>query len=104
MTRALIGRFLMAMSFRDPQVSATVIRRLIAQGTLPASQVDTSAPWIIHASDLTLRAVQTEVQAVPVSRRHPGRRPGQASPQAGDAQASLSPADTGSPKLRAGAQ
>jgi hypothetical protein len=33
-------------------VSATVIRRLIAQGTLPASQVVPSAPWIIHACDL----------------------------------------------------
>jgi len=85
-------------------VSATVIRRLIAQGTLPASQVVPSAPWIIHASDLTLCAVQTAVQAVQVSRRHPGCRPGQAFPQAGEVQASLSPADTDSLKLRAGAQ
>ena len=75
-------------------VSATVIRRLIAQGTLPASQVVPSAPWIIHASDLQLLAVQTEVQAVQVGRRHPGLRPrqpavpGQVSPQAGDAHAS----------------
>ena len=89
-------------------VSATVIRRLIAQGTLPASQVVPSAPWIIHASDLQLLAVQTEVQAVQVGRRHPGLRRGQpavscqASPQAGDEPASLSPAETCSPTLRAG--
>ena len=91
-------------------VSATVIRRLIAPGTLPASQVVSSAPWMIHASDLELLAVQTEVQAVQVGRRHPGRRPGQpalpcqAAPQAGDDHASLSPAETGSPKLRSGEQ
>jgi hypothetical protein len=75
-------------------VSATVIRRLIAQGMLPASQVVPSAPWLIHASDLQLLAVQTEGQAVQGGRRQPGRRPGQstfpgsASPQAGDEQAS----------------
>ena len=91
-------------------VSATVIRRLIAHGTLPASQVVSSAPWMIHASDLELLAVQTEVQAVQVGRRHPGLRPGQpalpcqAAPQAGDDHASLSPAETCSPKLRSGEQ
>jgi DNA invertase Pin-like site-specific DNA recombinase len=90
-------------------VSATVIRRLIAQGTLPASQVVPTAPWIIYASDLKLLAVETEVQAVQVG-RHPSLRPrqpalpGQVSLQAGDAHASLSPTDTCSPKLRPGAQ
>jgi Helix-turn-helix domain len=90
-------------------VSATVIRRLIAQGTLPASQVVPAAPWIIHARDLTLLAVETEVQAVQMGRRHPGLRPrqpalpGQVFPQAGDAHASLSPTDTCSPKLGPGA-
>jgi hypothetical protein len=75
-------------------VSATVIRRLSAQGTLPASQGVPAAPWIIHARDLTLLALETEVQAVQMGRRHPGRRPrqpalpGQVSPQAGDAPAS----------------
>ena len=49
-------------------VSATVIRRLIAQGTLPASQVVPSAPWIIYASDLKLLAVETAVLAVQVGR------------------------------------
>jgi DNA invertase Pin-like site-specific DNA recombinase len=80
-------------------VSATVIRRLIAQGTLPASQVVPSAPWIIDASDLALLAVQTEVQAVQESRHHPGRRPG---PPAGAEQDSLSSAEPCSPQLRVG--
>ena len=89
-------------------VSATVIRRLIAQGTLPASQVVPSAPWIIAASDLALLAVQTEVQAVQKSRHHPGRHPGppalpgQDSPQAGAEQASLSSAELCRPQLRVG--
>ena len=89
-------------------VSATVIRRLIAQGTLPASQVVPSAPWIIAASDLALLAVQTEVQAVQESRYHPGRHPGpsvlpgQGSPQAGAEQASLSSAELCRPQLRVG--
>jgi hypothetical protein len=90
-------------------VSATVLRRLVAPGTLPASQVVPAAPWMIPASALTLGAVHTAGQAVQVSRRHPGRRPGQpawpglASPQAGEAQASVSPAETDSLQLRAGA-
>jgi len=81
-------------------VSATVIRRLIAQGTLPASQVVPSAPWIIHASDLQLLSVQTAVRTVQGGRRHAGLRLDQASSQAGDEQASFSPVDTCSPKLR----
>ena len=86
-------------------VSATVIRRLIAQGTLPASQVVPSAPWILHAPDLQLLAVQMAVQAVQMERRQPGRRPGQtASPQAGEAQAAFSPVETGSPVRCSGAQ
>lgn len=74
-------------------VSATVIRRLIAQGTLPASQVVPTAPWLIYASDLKLLAVETEVPAVQVGRppslrpRQPAL-PGQVSPQAGDAHTS----------------
>jgi hypothetical protein len=81
-------------------VSATVIRRLSAQGTLPASQGVPSAPWISHASDLQLLAVQTAVRTVQGGRRHAGLRLDQASSQAGDEQASFSPADTCSPKLR----
>jgi hypothetical protein len=44
-------------------VSTTVIRRLSAQGTLPASQVVPSAPWIIHACNLQRRAVWAFRQA-----------------------------------------
>jgi Helix-turn-helix domain len=84
-------------------VSATVLRRLIAHGTLPASQVVPSAPWMIHASDLQLLAVQTTVRVVQAGRCHAGRRLGQVSPQAGDDHASLSPAETCSPKLQSGA-
>ena len=75
-------------------VSATVIRRLIAHGTLPASQGVPSAPWILPARDLQRLAVQREGQAVPEGRRQPGRRPsqpavsGSTSSQAGDAPAS----------------
>src|SRR5262249_26251087 len=55
-------------------VSATVIRRLIAQGTLPASQVVPSAPWIIHARDLHILGGQTAVRAVQAGRCHAGLR------------------------------
>ncbi len=85
-------------------VSGTVIRRLIRHGTLPARQVVPSAPWMIHASALALFAVQTEVQAVPVGRRHPGRRPGQPASPAGDAHAVASPAETCSLPLMSGAR
>ena len=83
-------------------VSATVIRRLIAQGTLPASQVVPSAPWIIHASDLQILAVQTAVRAGQAGRCPTGLRLGQASPQTGDDHTSLSPAEPCSPKLQLG--
>ena len=83
-------------------VSATVLRRLRAQGTLPASPVVPSAPWILHARARQLPAGQTAVRAVQGGRLPAGRRLGQASPQAGEAQASLSPAGTCSPTLQAG--
>ena len=82
-------------------VSTTVIRRLITQGTLPASQVVPSAPWIIDASDLALLAVQTEVQAVQGSRRHRDRCPGL---PALPGQVSLAAAEPCSPQLLSGEQ
>jgi hypothetical protein len=85
-------------------VSATVIRRLIAQGTLPASQVVPSAPWIIHACDLHRRAVQMEVQAVQKGRRQPGRHPGPRSPHASNGPAVLAPVATDSSRRRTGEQ
>jgi hypothetical protein len=51
-------------------VSATVIRRCMAQGTLPARQVVPYAPWIIQRTALALPAVQAVVQGV-----RPGRHP-----------------------------
>jgi hypothetical protein len=53
-------------------VSETVSKRLIGQGILPASQVVSSAPWIIQRTDLDLATVQAERQAVRMarSRRH----------------------------------
>jgi DNA invertase Pin-like site-specific DNA recombinase len=51
-------------------VSATVIKRCIAQGTLPARQVVPYAPWIIQRTDLALPAVQAVVQGVRTG-RHP---------------------------------
>ena len=45
-------------------VSATVVKRCIAQGTLPARQVVPQAPWIIQRTDLALPAVQATVQGV----------------------------------------
>jgi DNA invertase Pin-like site-specific DNA recombinase len=51
------------------EVSATVIRRLIKEQVLPASQVVASAPWIMARADLSLAAVQAEVKAVREGRR-----------------------------------
>jgi hypothetical protein len=45
-------------------VSETVVKRRIAQGTLPASQVVPLAPWVMRRADLDLDAVQCDVQAV----------------------------------------
>jgi DNA invertase Pin-like site-specific DNA recombinase len=46
------------------EVSATVIRRLIKERVLPASQVAASAPWIIARADLSLAAVQAAGKVV----------------------------------------
>jgi len=50
-------------------VSITVIRRLIREKTLPATQMVANAPWIISRDSLTLPDVQADVMAV-----HSGRR------------------------------
>lgn len=59
-------------------VSHTVIRRLIREGTLPASQVVASAPWIISRESLTLPGVALEIAAVRNGRQLPKRNPQQA--------------------------
>jgi DNA invertase Pin-like site-specific DNA recombinase len=45
-------------------VSNTVIKRLIAEGVLPATHVVEYAPWVITRTDLQRPAVQARIQAV----------------------------------------
>jgi DNA invertase Pin-like site-specific DNA recombinase len=91
-------------------VSATVIKRLITQGTLPARQVVSQAPWIIQRTDLDRVAVQAAVQMVrtghrPLSRLSDRREvPGQATLEAGDTHAFSALAETHRALLVAGAQ
>jgi excisionase family DNA binding protein len=73
-------------------VSATLLRRLIRQGTLPAHQVVPFAPWIIQRTDLELAAVQAAVQAVRAGRRR-------STNEAGDVDVPVSLTDTGSVNL-----
>jgi excisionase family DNA binding protein len=58
-------------------VSETVIRRLIKQRVLPASQVVASTPWIIKRLDLALPSVQAAIAAVHSGRRLPKTAPDQ---------------------------
>jgi DNA invertase Pin-like site-specific DNA recombinase len=91
------------------EVSATVVKRCIAQGLLPARQVVPYAPWIIQRTDLTLPAVQAAVQAVRLGRRQRGCPPGapawpdRAASPGGAAQAA-GRAETRSSQRLAGAQ
>jgi hypothetical protein len=50
-------------------VSEMVVRRLIAQKTLPAKQIVKFAPWMIERTHLELPAVRKEIRRV-----HEGRR------------------------------
>jgi hypothetical protein len=59
-------------------VSDTVIKRLIREQVLPATQVVQCAPWVIDRKDIELPAVQAQVQAVQCGRRLPPIVPGQA--------------------------
>ena len=54
---------------RELGVSNTVIKNLIADGVLPATQVVTCAPWVIKRADLQRPPVQARIQAV-----HDGRK------------------------------
>lgn len=58
-------------------VSHTVIRRLIREDTLPATQVVESTPWIISRESLSLPAVQREVRAIREGRQLPRHDPNQ---------------------------
>jgi excisionase family DNA binding protein len=84
-------------------VSRTVVTRLLAQGTLPASQVVPQAPWIIPRSALDLPAVQAEVQTVRAGRRRsrlfpgPSEFPVDSAHEGGDVGATSSRTDTPTP-------
>lgn len=67
----------LSQAARQVGVSETVIKRLIGQGILPASQVVPSAPWIIQRTDLDRATVHAEVQAVRTGRSHRLRLSGQ---------------------------
>jgi hypothetical protein len=54
---------------RELGVSNTVIKHLIADGVLPATQVVTCAPWVIERVDLQRPSVQARIHAV-----HDGRK------------------------------
>ena len=67
----------LSQAARQGGVSETVIKRLIGQGILPASQVVPSAPWIIQRTARDRATVHAEVQAVRTGRSHRLRRSGQ---------------------------
>jgi DNA invertase Pin-like site-specific DNA recombinase len=55
------------------RVSEAVVRRLIAQKTLPAKQIVKFAPWVIEKTDLDLPAVHRAIRLVHTGRRDPVR-------------------------------
>ena len=59
------------------KVSNTVIKRLIREQVLPATQVIDCAPWVIRREDLLSPAVQIQVEAVHHGRRLPSIVPNQ---------------------------
>src|SRR5262249_30303903 len=67
--KKLQNRVTLTQAAQQLGVSATVVKRCIAQGTLPARQVVPYAPWIIQRTALALPAVQAVVQAVRMGRR-----------------------------------
>jgi DNA invertase Pin-like site-specific DNA recombinase len=62
---------------RELMVSNTVIKRLIREQILPATQVVNFAPWVIDRKHLELPAVQAQALAVHCRRRLPPIVPGQ---------------------------
>jgi len=57
------------LASKESRVSHTVIRRLIGEGILPATQVVPTAPWIIERASLSLQAVQEAITAVQQGRQ-----------------------------------
>ena len=89
-------------------VSATVIKRCMAQGILPAHQGVPYAPWIIQRTDLALPAIQAVAQGVR-TRRHPRSfhlrqpaGPSQAGAPTGADPGDAAPGETHSLQLRSG--
>jgi hypothetical protein len=62
---------------RELRVSNTVIKHLIADGVLPATQVVSYAPWVIERVDLQRPAVQARIHAVHAGRKLPRPMRGQ---------------------------
>jgi len=62
---------------RELGVSNTVVKRLIRERILPATQVVECAPWVIERKDLTLPTVQEQVNAVRCGHKLPRIVPGQ---------------------------
>ena len=56
-------------------VSESVVKRLMTQGTLPASQAVAVAPWVMRRVDLDLQAVQSQVQTVQARGLRSSRQP-----------------------------
>ena len=56
-------------------VSEAVVRKLIAQKTLPAKQIVKFAPWMIERTHLDLPAVHRAIRLVHTGRRDPVRLP-----------------------------
>ncbi|MCU0782171.1 MAG: hypothetical protein MUF04_13880, partial [Akkermansiaceae bacterium] len=56
---------------KETLVSHTVIRRLIREETLPATQVVATAPWVIARESLALPEVQAAIAAVKQGRQLP---------------------------------
>jgi len=59
-------------------VSDAVVRRLVAQETLPAKQIVKFAPWMIERIHLDLPGVRRAVRLVHSGRRGPSRMPNEA--------------------------
>jgi len=66
------------LAAKELEVSQTVIRRLIGEGILPATQVVPTAPWIIERQALSIQAVQQAIEAVRQGRQLPENDPRQA--------------------------
>ena len=56
-------------------VSDAVVRRLVAQKTLPARQIVKFAPWMIERAHLDLFAVRRAIRLVHTGRRDPSCMP-----------------------------